>query len=50
MSEEELVEWAAIISIPTPGELDGSEPIDKPPAGFATWDDWRSHRWPPSVS
>lgn len=50
MSDEELAEWAATIDIPTPGELDGSEPIDDPPAGFATWDEWRSHRWPPSVS
>jgi predicted kinase len=50
MSGEELTEWAAKIDIPTPGELDGSEPIDHPPAGFATWDEWRRHRWPPSVS
>jgi len=49
MSEKELTEWAAKIDIPTPGELDGSEPIDAPPAGFATWDEWRGHRWPPSV-
>ncbi|MEU5907074.1 zinc ribbon domain-containing protein [Micromonospora sp. NPDC047527] len=32
------------------GELDGSEPIDDPPAGFARWDEWRVHRWPRSVS
>jgi predicted kinase len=44
MAEEELIEWAASIDIPTPGELDGSEPIDDPPAGFATWDQWRRHR------
>ncbi|RFU23072.1 ATP-binding protein [Geodermatophilus marinus] len=50
MSDEELTRWAASISIPTPGELDGSEPIDDPPAGFATWDDWRRHRWPPAIS
>ena len=50
MSDEELAEWAADIDIPTPGELDGSEPVDDPPAGFATWDEWRGHRWPPSVS
>ena len=36
MSDEELLDWAANIDIPTPGELDGSEPIDEPPAGFAT--------------
>ena len=50
MSDEELAEWATKFDIPTPGELDGSEPIDDPPAGFATWDEWRRHRWPPSVS
>jgi predicted kinase len=50
ISDEELVEWAAQIEIPTPAELDGSEPIDNPPAGFATWDEWRRYRWPPSVS
>ncbi len=50
MSDEELVAWAGTIDIPTPGELDGSEPIDDPPSGFATWDEWRAHRWPPSVS
>ncbi len=50
MSDQELLDWAANIDIPTPGELDGSEPIDSPPAGFATWDEWRSDRWPPSVS
>jgi predicted kinase len=50
MSDEELGEWAAIISVPTQGELDGSEPLDSPPAGFPTWDGWRRHRWPPSVS
>ena len=49
MSDEELAAWAAIIDIPTPGELDGSEPVDDPPAGFETWDEWRGHRWPPSV-
>ena len=50
MSEEELAEWTAVISIPTPGELDGGEPIDDPPQGFASWDDWRQHRWPSSIS
>jgi predicted kinase len=49
MSDEELAEWADSIDIPTPGELDGSEPIDDPPAGFATWDEWRTRRWPASV-
>jgi predicted kinase len=50
MSDKELAEWAAKIEIPTPGELDGSEPIDEPPPGFATWDEWRTYRWPPSVA
>jgi len=50
MSDEELAEWARNIHIPTPGELDGSEPIDDAPDGFATWEEWRRHRWPPSVS
>ena len=49
ISDEELVAWAAQIEIPTAGELDGSEPIDDPPAGFGTWDRWRNYRWPPSV-
>lgn len=49
MSDEELAAWAALIDVPTPGELDGSEPLDDPPAGFASWDVWRAHRWPPSV-
>lgn len=50
MSDDELAEWAAIISIPTPGELDGTEPIDEPPPGFSTWAQWRRHRWPASLS
>jgi predicted kinase len=50
MSEEELTQWAGVIQVPTEGELDGSEPIDDPPAGFSSWDEWRGHRWPPAVS
>lgn len=50
MTDGELAEWAAIISIPTQEELDGSEPVDDPPTGFATWDEWRRHRWPASTS
>ncbi|QIG40980.1 ATP-binding protein [Microbacterium sp. 4R-513] len=50
MSDAELAEWAAIISVPTPGELAGDEPLDPVPPGFATWDEWRRHRWPPSIS
>lgn len=50
MSDEELAGWAATIDIPTPGELDGSEPVEPAPAGFPTWDDWRRQRWPASIS
>lgn len=50
MSDDELAEWASKIDIPTPAELDGSEPIGDPPDGFATWREWTAHRWPPSVS
>ena len=50
MSDEDLARWAARISIPTPGELDGTEPVDGPPAGFATWEQWRRHRWPATAS
>ena len=49
MSDEELADWAAILSAPTHGELDGSEPVDAPPEGFPTWEGWRRHRWPPSI-
>jgi predicted kinase len=49
MSDAELAAWAAIICVPTQGELDGTEDVDEPPAGFATWEAWRRHRWPPSV-
>jgi hypothetical protein len=50
MSDDELAAWAGIIQPPSPGELDGTEPIDDPPAGFASWDAWRQHRWPPMIS
>lgn len=50
MSDHELVDWAATIEVPTAGERDGTEPIDDPPVGFVTWDEWRRHRWPQSVS
>lgn len=50
MSDAELAQWAAAFEVPTPGELDGSEPVDPPPAPFATWHAWRVHRWPPSVT
>jgi predicted kinase len=50
MSDEELATWAATIRVPTSGELDGSEPVDEPPSGFATWDEWRTRRWPRSIT
>ncbi len=50
MSDEDLATWAAVISVPTPGELDGSEPLDDPPAGYSTWEGWRRQRWPSSTS
>jgi predicted kinase len=50
ISDEELVGWADVMQIPTAGEVDGSEPIDDPPAAFGSWDEWRGHRWPPSVA
>ena len=49
MSDDEVAAWAAAFETPTPGEVDDTEPLDDPPAGFATWDDWRAHRWPPAV-
>lgn len=50
MSDEQLAEWALAFEVPTPGELDGSEPVGAPPSGFGTWDEWRRNRWPPCVS
>jgi predicted kinase len=49
MSDEERASWADIMQVPTPGEVDGSEPIDDPPAGFPSWNEWRWDRWPASV-
>lgn len=49
VSDQEVAEWAAKIDIPTPGELDGSEPIGGPPSGFATWREWIAYRWPPAL-
>jgi predicted kinase len=50
MSEAELSSWTESFEAPTPGELDGSEPLDDPPDGHGSWDEWRGRRWPPSVS
>lgn len=49
ISDDELAAWAARFDVPTSGELDGSEPVDDPPPGFATWEGWRGRRWPSSV-
>lgn len=50
ISDEELVGWTDIIEIPTTDELEGSPEVEDPPAGFGSWDDWRWHRWPPSLT
>lgn len=49
ISEAELASWAGVFQRPTPEEVDGSEPIPAPPAGFADWDAWRADRWPPAI-
>lgn len=50
MTEQELAGWAAAFDVPTPGELDGSDPVGDPPAGFADWYGWMADRWPPRVA
>lgn len=49
MSDEELTTWAGGFNVPTAGELKGTEPIDPPPAGFASWTEWMQQRWPARV-
>jgi predicted kinase len=49
MSDRELTDWAAAFEAPTPGELDGSEAVGDPPAGFSSWQDWAERHWPPSI-
>lgn len=49
MSDDDVAAWAAAFDVPSPGEIDGSEPVDPPPDGFASWDAWRADRWPPSI-
>jgi len=46
VSAEELATYAARFDTPTAGEVDGSEPIDGVPTGFAGWDEWIACRWP----
>jgi hypothetical protein len=49
MSDEELATYAVKFETPTSGEVDGSEPIDNAPPGFASWQEWISWRWPSRV-
>lgn len=49
ISNEELTSWAETFDVPTPDELDGTEPIDPPPAGFASWLAWMQQRWPATL-
>jgi hypothetical protein len=49
MSDEELAEWAAGSTFLPRVNSTAASPIDHPPVGFATWDEWRTHRWLPSV-
>jgi predicted kinase len=49
MSDEEMMTWAGRFDVPSPGELDGTEPIDPSPAGFSSWEQWMQHRWPTKV-
>jgi predicted kinase len=37
--------FVALCRPPTPSELSNG-PVPAPPAGFATWPQWASHRWP----
>lgn len=50
ITEQELDAWARSYQEPTPGEIDGSEPIDAPPPPFSSWDDWRADRWPSAIT
>ena len=49
ISDAELASWAAIFERPSPGELDGSEPVPDPPEGFTSWVAWREDRWPVQI-
>jgi len=50
VSETEVSSWSDVMQVPTPEEIDGTEPVDAPPGAFRSWDEWRRHRWPPSVT
>jgi predicted kinase len=45
MSAEELAGWRAFFQVPTDDELAGTYHPD-PPAGYETWSEWASARWP----
>jgi predicted kinase len=45
MSAEELAGWRAFFQVPTDDELAGTF-HPHPPAGYETWSDWASARWP----
>lgn len=49
ITDESLAEFAVKFEVPSAGELDGSDPVGRPPDGFASWAAWTRHRWPPSV-
>lgn len=50
LSEDDAAAWTAFFQVPTPGEADGTEPVDPPPDGFASWDAWRHDRWPAALA
>jgi hypothetical protein len=50
ISDTELAGWVEVMEVPTSGEVDGSEPIDDPPRGYASWDEWRAVRWPATTA
>lgn len=50
LPEEEVAAWTEMFQVPTPGEADGTEPVDPPPDGFASWDAWRHDRWPAALA
>jgi predicted kinase len=50
ISDAEFATWTRGFDVPTPSELNGTEPIDPPPVGCASWQDWMQQRWPARVS
>jgi predicted kinase len=45
MAAQELADWRAFFQVPTADELAGTFHPD-PPAGYPTWWEWASTRWP----